>query len=559
MNIINSTDFYKPKHADMFPEGSEFVYDNFTPRSVQYAQTKKITVLGIQSLVLKRFIKEFNDTFFCMDEDKAVRKYGRRMDNALGKGAVDTKYIRELHQLQYLPIHLKALPEGVEVNPKVPVLTITNTLKAFYWLPNYLETVSSSELWIPMTSASIAREFKRTLMKYALMTGTPSEVVNIQGHDFSARGMYPEAGAASGFGHLTSFAGTDTIPAIDFAEDWYFADSDKELVGCSVPSTEHSVMCMGGQDTEIDTFKRLLDLVPKGVISIVSDTWDFWKVMTEFAPQLKDQIRARKPIYSYDFYDLSRAGSYEIQEAMNSGHTVFKLTNGTFYDNLLGETIDAPTVVIPAKCVFRPDSGCPVKILTGYTEDEYEVVNQKRYAFLDNGELSDTPLMNCEVLGAVEVLWDSFGGSITDKGYKQLEEVGLIYGDSITLERAEQILSRLEEKGFASGNVVLGIGSYTYQMNTRDTYGFAMKATWGQVNNEGREIMKDPKTDDGTKKSLKGLLRVELENGEYVAYDQQTPEQEKQGELKTVFLNGVLTRKTTLEEIRARINEEYKV
>jgi nicotinamide phosphoribosyltransferase len=131
--------------------------------------------------------------------------------------------------------------------------------------------------------------------------------------------------------------------------------------------------------------------------------------------------------------------------------------------------------------------------------------------------------------------------------------VGLIYGDSITIERAKTILSRLENHGFASSNVVFGIGSYTYQYVTRDTFGFAMKCTYTVRNGEGHELFKDPVTDSGTKKSARGLLRVERENGEYVLYDQQTPEQEQMGCLETVFKNGNLVKETTIAEIRERL------
>jgi nicotinamide phosphoribosyltransferase len=121
------------------------------------------------------------------------------------------------------------------------------------------------------------------------------------------------------------------------------------------------------------------------------------------------------------------------------------------------------------------------------------------------------------------------------------------------LERANEILKRLESKGFASGNIVFGIGSYTYQYQTRDSYGFAMKATYGVVNGEPRNIFKDPKTDNGVKKSAKGLLRVEKEGDNFVLYDEQTPEQEQQGELKEVFCNGKLIAEQSLEEIRKRL------
>ncbi len=232
--------------------------------------------------------------------------------------------------------------------------------------------------------------------------------------------------------------------------------------------------------------KYITEIYPTGICSYVSDTYDFWGVITEVAKFAKQDILARKP-------------------------------------DALGN----------AKVVFRPDSGDPVEILCGNTESKDE--NEQK--------------------GAVECLWEVFGGTINDKGYKVLDShVGLIYGDSITLERAQAILKGLEAKGFASCNIVFGIGSYTYQYITRDTFGMAMKATYGVINGEPRELFKNPKTDSGVKKSAKGLLRVELDNGEYVLYDSQTPEQEQQGELKTVFKDGVQYNIQTLEEIRQRIN-----
>lgn len=548
--MLTSTDFYKADHRRQYPNQTEFVYGGFTPRSNTYASTDKLTVFGIQAFLMRRLVEEFNTKFFNLPKEEAVRKYTRRLDNALGKGLVPTGHIAELHDLGYLPVHIKALPEGVSVGMKIPVLTIINTKEEFFWLTNYLETMISTELWQPMTSASIAKAYKDILTEAAIKTGTPLEFVAVQGHDFSMRGMPGlDAAASSSAGHLLSFVGTDTMNAIDFLEDYYGANSDKELVGCSVPATEHSVMCMGTKDDELGTFKRLLEQYPVGIVSIVSDTWDFWKVMTEYAPALKEEIRARKAI-----------------------------------------TDPEGNVIVPGKTVFRPDSGDPVKIVTGYRvaelrvsntdtdfirnlEEEwnngYEAIklvdskNDENYkyreieTYTEFGKLNvrlGKELTEAEVKGAVEVLWDTFGGSTTEKGYKQLEEVGVIYGDSITLERAQQIVDRLEAKGFASGNIVLGIGSFTYQYNTRDTYGFAMKATWGQVAGEPREIFKDPKTDNGVKKSAKGLMRVELEDGEYVLYDQQTPEQEAQGELRTVFKDGKLYNTQTLTEIREKLN-----
>ena len=134
--------------------------------------------------------------------------------------------------------------------------------------------------------------------------------------------------------------------------------------------------------------------------------------------------------------------------------------------------------------------------------------------------------------------------------------IGAIYGDSITLERANEICRRLEAKGFASTNVVLGIGSFTYQYNTRDTFGFAMKATYVEKNGEGFEIFKDPVTDDGIKKSAKGLLKVVQGEKGLELKDQISWEELRQENnlLKVVYENGKFTNKVSLTEIRNKLN-----
>lgn len=491
-NPLLCIDFYKSDHISQYPQGTTKVYSNFTPRSSRLynGKSEQIVNFGLQIFIKDFLIDTWNEGFFNRPKAEVVNEYKEFMDSTLGPDAIETAHIEALHDLGYLPIEIKALPEGSKVPMKVPVLTITNTVPEFFWLVNYLETVMSTELWKPMTNATIANEFKQNFLEFAELTGGNKDFIMFQGHDFSARGLSNrEDGYKSGIAHLTSFAGTDTCLAIKGAKDFYNADYTKELVGTSVPATEHSVMCMGSKESEIDTFRRLItDLYPSGVVSIVSDTWDFWKVISEYTVELKEEILNRK-------------------------------------ENALGL----------AKVVFRPDSGDPADILCGT-----KFATQKCI----------TP----QEKGAVDVLWDIFGGTVNDKGFKTLNQrVGLIYGDSITLERQRDILQRLADKGFASDNIVFGIGSYTYQYSTRDTFGMAMKATYGEVNGEAREIFKDPVTDSGTKKSAKGLLRVDLVDGKYTLTDQCTPEQEQGGELKEVYRDGKLLIETTLSEIRERL------
>lgn len=471
-------DFYKTDHRRQYPEGTEEVYSNFTPRGSRIDGIDKVVVFGIQYFLQEFLINQFEHNFFVRPKSTVLRAFKRRMDTSLGPDSVSVDHMAALHDLGYLPLEIKALSEGSLCPMRVPLLTIRNTKPEFFWLTNDLETLISAALWHPITSATIAFEYRKILSSYAEETSDIPEFVAWQGHDFSMRGQTSiESAMASGAAHLLSFTGTDTIPAIDFLEEYYGADAEKELIGGSVPATEHSVMCLGGSETEEGTFKRLItEVYPKGIISIVSDTWDYWKVIGETLPALKDII-------------LSRDG----------------------------------------KVVIRPDSGDPVDILCG-DSTSFDTLKRK---------------------GTVEALWDLFGGTVNSKGYKQLDpHIGVIYGDSITIDRCKAICERLLAKGFASTNCVFGIGSYTYQYVTRDTFGFAMKATHGIIKGKAADIFKDPKTDSGLKRSAKGYLRV---LPDFTLAEGVSKEVADGGLLETVFLDGKITRVQTLAGIRREL------
>jgi nicotinamide phosphoribosyltransferase len=487
MNPLFLTDGYKTGHHQQYPKGTTLVYSNFTPRSNKYAPKgcDKVVSFG-QQMVMKIINTAFQTEFFNKPKEEVCGEMKRELSLYLGTD-YDVSHFEALHDLGYLPIHVKAIEEGTLVPIKVPVLTVYNTHPDFYWITNYLETIISNLLWKPMTSATIAHEYRKVLTKWQEKTDAEkSWFIDWQGHDFSMRGMDSvDAVISSGMGHLTSFSGTDSLPAIYGARKYYGAT---EFVGGSVNATEHSVMCAGGKEDEIDTFRRLLDTYPTGILSVVSDTWDLWKVCTEHIVTLKEEILARD-----------------------------------------------------GKLVIRPDSGDPVEILCG-SEFRPDMLKADWMP-----KPSDK--------GVIELLWNVFGGTINEQGYKVLDpHIGAIYGDSITIDRANEICARLEAKGFASTNVVLGIGSFTYQYNTRDTFGFAMKATYVEVNGEGREIFKDPITDDGTKKSATGLLCVTFnEEKEIYLVDKVDWEHEYEGLLQTIYIDGEFDNITTLTDIKNRL------
>lgn len=479
-------DFYKVSHKEQYPQGTEVIYSTWTPRSNKYfPQADKVVTFGIQGFIKKYLINYFNENFFNRPKEDVIAEYKRVLKFTLGVENPDSSHIEELHDLGYLPVKIKALKEGSLAPVRVPMMTIENTNPKFFWITNYLETLMSNEIWQPMTSATIAFQYRKVLEEYAEKTVGDTQGVEFQGHDFSMRGMSSlDSSKTSGAGHLLSFVGTDTIPAIMYHEEFYNANIEEELIGTSIPATEHSVMCANGQN-EYEVFKKFItETYPNGFVSIVADTWDFWNVIDTVVRDLKQDI-------------LNRDG----------------------------------------KAVIRPDSGDPVKIICGDPEAEEELVRK----------------------GLIESLWNIFGGTVTKRGYKLLDShIGAIYGDSITLERAKEIVKRLEKKGFASTNIVFGIGSYTYQMNTRDTFGFAMKATYAVVNGEERLIYKDPKTDDGMKKSQKGRVVVLSDAVGDISFEdnlnkQQWDDLQNQDELENVFVDGKLLRDESLKEIRERL------
>jgi nicotinamide phosphoribosyltransferase len=484
LSPIQLTDGYKTGHVFQYPKNTTLVYSNWTPRVSRVPGIDKVAFFGLQYFIKEYLQKRFTEDFFNVPVDIILNDYRRRMRGYLGADLNSYEHIESLHKLGYLPIEIKALPEGSLVDMRVPCLTIKNTRPEFYWVTNFIETLMSNILWMPCTSATIAHAYRKILDGYARKTSDSGFLVDYQGHDFSFRGLAGvEAACMSGAGHLLSFKGTDTVPAIAFLEEYYNAPKYDINVGCSVAATEHSVMCAGTKDQELDTYRRLItEVYPSGIVSIVSDQYDLWKVLTDFAVQLKPEIMAR---------------------------------NG--------------------KVVFRPDSGDPVAILCGDTFGG----------------------SHAERMGVIRLLWDKFGGTVNSKGYKELDpHVGAIYGDSITLDRAEEICDQLAEDGFASTNVVFGIGSFTYQYNTRDTFGFAMKSTYVEVDGKPLAIFKDPVTDSGMKKSALGLLLVMTDGDRFTLVENVDREFEKCGDLATVFKNGVLVRDQTYTEIKERLNAD---
>ncbi len=632
-SVLTMVDFYKVDHISQYPKGQTTgttnVFSNFTPRSARLFNgsseyDNKIVNFGMQRYAMDYLVNEWNDTFFDRSKSKSVQKYKRRMDNALGKDAVKITQIEALYDLGYLPLVIRSLPEGVRSPIGVPVFTVTNTHDDFFWLVNYIESVTSTETWKAYTMATVAFEFRRTFEKYAELTGADKNFIQFQGHDFSMRGLGNRHEAyTNSISHLACFSGTDTIAAIDGAEDFYFANSDKELVGTSVYASEHATITMnigtyisartkgickiasnlpGRSDEWLNTDWQsdINDCIADGIKFIETQDGSFFEIIADWQVKnctrmyahknssmdlddLEDRQQAELQVLKYMITEVYPTGIYShVSDSYDYWHTL-SVTLEKLKDIILAREVNEIGL---AKLTIRPDSGNPEKIICGLkiktlnineiapTPNELTPVKINNYAnntiqrdyydgYFYNGinyDWDGKELSDAETKGSLEVLWNIFGGIVNDKGFRVLNpRVGLIYGDSITTVRQEQILKRMMEMGFASDNIIFGIGSYSYQYMTRDSLGFAMKATCGTVDGKLIPIFKDPKTDSGTKKSAKGLLAVNLVDGEYVLKQNCTWADVKSSDnkLNIVFQDGELKNLTTLDDIRERINSEF--
>lgn len=495
------TDVYKTVHHEQYPEDTSHLVSYLIPRKSRTDEDYLI-MFGLQYYIKKFLIDDWKKNFFDLPFEEAIRPYSYAMRCLLGSRFVDRtdlERFKELHKLGYLPLNIRALPEGTKVPIHVPMIEITNTDSDFAWLVNYIETSMQCTLWHMMASANIGYRFRQIVHKWYDKTvcGVPEKTAIC---DFSMRGQESmESAAASSAAYLLSFDKTATIPAFWLLDEYYTANPRTSCTGLA--STEHSVMCsnFAVDHNERSMILRLLkEIYPNDNFSMVSDSYDYWNLVCNILrdPEVKQAVLEHK--------------------------------------GFIG---------------IRGDSGDPVDIVAG--------------------KLNPDPDQESD-LGTVEVLWNIFGGTVNEKGYKVLDpHIKAVYGDGITTERAEEIYRRLEAKGFAANNVSLGMGAYSMQsVNgkeplTRDTYGIAVKSTSCTISYQEYPIYKDPKTDDHEmKKSPKGMCLVYYdENGNLTYKDNQyqvdIDKAWDDDEMWNIFYNGNFLTTWTLDEIRDRLWEGH--
>jgi len=556
------TDGYKLGHPSQLDKGTEYISSNFTPRDFSHAvtlpstKTDRMVFVGLQYAIKEYLITQWNDSFFSKPKEEVLAKYARRIKNYLGtnQGVAAQKMISGLHDLGYLPIKIKALPEGSKVNAGIPVFTVTNTVSGFGPLVNYIETVLSAVVWPMCNSASLMEQYYLLAKKYGQLTGASEEFwLPFAIHNFAMRGHRGvEDAIISSFGHSLFNKGSDTFAVIDFIEDYYNGNSDNEFIAGSVNASEHATVCQqiafngGGHDGEVAALKHFLtNVYPTGIFSYVSDSRDYWDVIGNIASELKDVI-------------LSRGANADGQP----GVLTFRPDSSvdTPYEVILGYTwVEVDTLEGQDVYDFVDESDAQVVLYQGKFYRVYAAVDTQ----YEYGESWNTnyhlelgrEMSKGEVHGTLQTLWDTFGGEyVYGKlgAFRLLDShVRIIYGEAISLPMAEKIYKGMVEAGWSVGNVFFGVGSWAFIGNSsRDSYGIACKATNSVVNGVEYALQKEPKGTSTYKKSAKGRLRVEYKNNKFVLYDEQTVEQENQGLLVTVFKDSKMIKETSFVEIK---------
>lgn len=587
--VLLMADSYKLGHHLMYPEKMEFLQANITPRSNRHLRKSKfhdnkIVVMGV-SAVMHEFFNQWED-FFSMSWNYIEGEISGVI-RATDKN-YDFNHFKKLHELGRLPLCIQHIPDGELVDIGVPIVLVESEELDFAWLVNFCETMLLNMIWHPCTTATVAREYRLVMDYYANKTADNNLItfVDWQGHDFSLRGMEGmQAGAMSGLGHLAFFKGTDNMAACYLANKCYNANNDFG----SVYATEHSVAtsniqfikselenlssCNFKELTEDDQLseceywflRELLEKFPENILSYVTDSYDYWGVLERILPKLKDEILSRvgtlvirpdsgdpieiicgkKQSYDYQFKDLEEAcekligiASIDAEEQLRGRGADDTLQR--YFDYIV--SVGNKLYSVELSVEYDSYGGDPFSILC---VTDVEVFNT-----------TELPL-SIEEKGSIQYLWELFGGTINEKGYKVLDShIRLIYGDGITIERLEEILSRLEEKGFSSENVVFGIGSYPYQSVTRDTLGFAYKATYCQVDTNSIPVYKSPKTDQG-KRSLKGYITLHKEDGVWKYYEHNEEQNDFIEDELIVYTDSEFYNRISLREIREKLKNSF--
>lgn len=289
----------------------------------------------------------------------------------------------------------------------------------------------------------------------------------------------------------------------------------------------------------------LVDVYPTGLFAYVADSYDYNRLIAIILPALKELI-------------LARDGKFVIRP--DSSDPV-EIINGTTVSSVSDEAAkEVLTMSIGQTFSFEGNVYVKVKhppVAEGTFLPFFLLVRNGFVSVVDglSSELNvKAPVVASIHLGSIRSLAEVFGTTTNAKGYKELPpQIGLVYGDGMSYDRINRIYEGLKNNGYAASNVVLALGGYTLAHLSRDSLGFAIKASYAKVDGKDVATYKRPAT-DLTKSSQAGLFKVVKEdNGDYKLFTNVTPQEEQEGELKTIWEDGKFVLETTFNEIQARL------
>lgn len=286
-NLLLLTDSYKLSHYKQYPTGTENVYSYFESRvgaAIPYT-----VFFGLQYF-LRKYL--FGRVVTPAKIEQAATIASMHMGSQKGTfNREGWEYIERKYN-GFLPIRIKAVPEGTKVPTGNVLMTIEALDPKCYWLVNYLETLLV-QVWYPTTVATISHGVREIIRKGLEKTG------NVEGlpfklHDFGFRGVSSvESAGIGGLAHLVNFMGTDTLAAITTGMEFY----DSGVCGFSIPASEHSTITSWGEAGEVAAFRNMLTQYPTGLVACVSDSFDIDRACSQYwGKQLKDEVLNRDGI-----------------------------------------------------------------------------------------------------------------------------------------------------------------------------------------------------------------------------------------------------------------------
>jgi nicotinamide phosphoribosyltransferase len=277
-NIILNTDSYKVSMFKQYPIGTTGVYSYIESRGGRYDRT---VFFGLQAFI-KEYLLEPITQLDIDVADEILTAHGEPFNRA------GWQYILDKHR-GYLPVVIRAVPEGTVVPVKNVLATIENTDPECFWLTTWLETALLRAIWYPTTVATQSWKIRQLILFYLERTGDPT-LIDFKLHDFGARGVSSlESAGIGAAAHLVNFMGTDTVSGILYAREFYGAG----VAGFSIPAAEHSTITSWGRDNEVKAYENMVKQFGRtgSILAVVSDSYDIYNAASKlWGEELRQQV-----------------------------------------------------------------------------------------------------------------------------------------------------------------------------------------------------------------------------------------------------------------------------